>query len=220
MTSPRDGSGGSTRSAVLFDAGFVFLLVDERWASGLRNDFGLDGRDVSVLINRAETDLEGRRFTTADLEASVTEQLRERLGDRAEAAARRVVSVYVDPDVPAYNEPMLALTRELAAAGVPVGMLTNAPADWDEGSMVPIVERGHIDQTVLSGRDGVGKPDPAAFDLLLQRLGVSASDACFIDDQASHAQAAEALGIVSFVYEGDVEAFRDWLRTQGVPLPA
>lgn len=220
MTSRPGESGGKPRSAVIFDAGFVLLVVDERWAAGLREEFGLEARDVGVLINGAETDLAGQRFTIADLEASVIDQLRERLGDRAEAAARRVVSIYVDHDVPAFNEPMLELTRDLAAADVPVGILTNAPADWETGSMVPILERGHVDAMVLSGDDGVGKPDPAAFDLLLQRLGVSAADACFIDDQASHTQAAEALGIASFVYEGDVEAFRDWLRSEGVPLPA
>jgi HAD superfamily hydrolase (TIGR01509 family) len=208
------------RSAVIFDVGFVMLVVDERWAAGLHEEFGLEARDVGTLINGAETELAGRRFTIADLQASVARQLRERLGDRAEAAARRVASVYADREVPGYNEPMLELTRDLAVAGVPVGMLTNAPADWETGSMVPILERGHIDAVVLSGRDGVGKPDPAAFDLLLERLGVTAADACFIDDQASHAQAAEALGIASFVYDGDVAAFRDWLRSEGVPLPA
>lgn len=220
MTSRPGESGGNPRSAVIFDAGFVLLAVDERWAAGLREEFGLEARDVGMLINGAETDLAGQRFTIADLEALVTGQLRQRFGDRAEAVARRVASIYADHDVPAFNEPMLELTRDLATAGVPVGILTNAPADWETGSMVPILERGHVDATVLSGGDGVGKPDPAAFDLLLQRLGVSASDSCFIDDQASHAQAAEALGIASFVYEGDVEAFRDWLRSEGVPLPA
>jgi HAD superfamily hydrolase (TIGR01509 family) len=220
MTSSPGGSARAPRSAVIFDVGFVFLVVDEDWAAGLSEEFAIEARDIGVLINAAETELAGRRFTIADLEASVAEQLRERLGDRAEDAAQRIAAVYADGEIPAYDEAMLELTRDLAAAGVPVGMLTNAPADWETGSMVPIVERGHIDAAVLSGRDGVGKPDPAAFDLLLQRLGVTAADACFIDDQASHAQAAEALGIASFVYGGDAAAVRDWLRSEGVPLPA
>ena len=44
-------------------------------------------------------------------------------------------------------------------------------------------------------RGGAAKPDPAIFEIALDRLGVAAEDALFVDDQQAFCDAAAALGI-------------------------
>jgi 2-haloacid dehalogenase len=52
----------------------------------------------------------------------------------------------------------------------------------------------HFDGLVISGREGVVKPDPAIFELLCERHGVDASSAVFIDDSAANTETAASLG--------------------------
>jgi epoxide hydrolase-like predicted phosphatase len=53
---------------------------------------------------------------------------------------------------------------------------------------------------INSARAGVAKPDPRAFQLALDGLGVAAREALFIDDKPRNIRAAEALGIPSFLF--------------------
>jgi HAD superfamily hydrolase (TIGR01509 family) len=54
---------------------------------------------------------------------------------------------------------------------------------------------GLVDELVLSCEVGASKPDPAIFEVALERLGVSAADALFVDDQQAFVDAAATLGI-------------------------
>jgi putative hydrolase of the HAD superfamily len=76
----------------------------------------------------------------------------------------------------------------------PLAVLSNAPrglsgwlADWGILSLFDVV--------VCSGEEGVAKPDPAIFQLTLDRLGVEPGAAVFIDDSPGHVAAARDLGI-------------------------
>jgi epoxide hydrolase-like predicted phosphatase len=75
-----------------------------------------------------------------------------------------------------------------------LAVLSNSPpglvdwlADWNIGHLFDVV--------FCSGDEGVVKPDPAAFEMTLGRLGVEPGEAVFIDDTLEHVRAAEALGI-------------------------
>jgi HAD superfamily hydrolase (TIGR01509 family) len=84
--------------------------------------------------------------------------------------------------------------------------------------MAPVLERGCVDATVISGRDGVGKPSATAFALMTERIGVPVEASYFIDDQLFQVEAVRALGYASFVYEGDASQARSWLRGEGLPI--
>jgi epoxide hydrolase-like predicted phosphatase len=49
--------------------------------------------------------------------------------------------------------------------------------------------------SIFSAEVGVRKPDPAIFEIMLERLGVKASEAIFIDDMEINASAARSLGM-------------------------
>ena len=52
-----------------------------------------------------------------------------------------------------------------------------------------------FDVVYCSGDEGMIKPDPAAYNSTLNRLGVLPHEAVFIDDTAGHVKAAQSLGI-------------------------
>ena len=65
--------------------------------------------------------------------------------------------------------------------------LVNWLADWNIRHLFDVV--------FCSGDEGLVKPDPAAFEMTLCRLGIEPEAAVFIDDTLENVKAAEALGI-------------------------
>ena len=63
----------------------------------------------------------------------------------------------------------------------------------------PMLERlglaALVDELVLSCEVRAVKPDPAIFDMALDRLGVRPEESLFVDDQPAYRRAAEAAGI-------------------------
>jgi len=59
-----------------------------------------------------------------------------------------------------------------------------------------------IDNYVVSGAEGLVKPDARLFCVLLERYGLKAEECIFIDDNEANVRAAEALGITGIVFRG------------------
>jgi 2-haloacid dehalogenase len=74
-----------------------------------------------------------------------------------------------------------------------------------------------FDGWVISGLEGVAKPDPAIFDLLLSRHGLDPARTAFIDDNPGNVAAARQLGVqaIRFADPGQV---RGELRALGLPV--
>ncbi len=93
----------------------------------------------------------------------------------------------------AINEGVLELIRRLHGK-YKLAVLSNCPpglADWlGDWEMLHFFE-----VVVCSGDEGVVKPEPAAFGLVLRRLGVEAEEAIFIDDTLGHVRAAREMGL-------------------------
>ena len=91
------------------------------------------------------------------------------------------------------NEGVLELIQRLQGK-YKLAILSNAPprldqwlAEWEILDLFDVV--------VCSGNEGVAKPDPAIFELVLARLGVAAGESIFVDDSPGHVAAARALGL-------------------------
>lgn len=88
----------------------------------------------------------------------------------------------------------VALLEALHGSGLPLYALSNWSAE-----LFPIARRrfGFLDRfrgLVISGEEGIIKPDPAIFHLLAKRYGLVAQETLFIDDNPANVAAAEALG--------------------------
>ena len=61
---------------------------------------------------------------------------------------------------------------------------------------------GWFEGIVISGEVGLTKPDPRIFEHLLDRFGIEASDAVFIDDAVANVEAAARLGFHTIRFTG------------------
>ena len=96
-----------------------------------------------------------------------------------------------------------------------LALLSNATDDLGRALRETHRLDGAFDVTVISALVGVAKPDAEIYRITLERLGLPAAQALFIDDQARNTAAAEALGIPSIVFPG-VEALWTTLAERGL----
>ena len=75
-------------------------------------------------------------------------------------------------------------------------MLTNDLYDFHDQAWIDRMRvLAEVGCVVDTSRHGTRKPEPAAYRLVLDRLGVAADQAVFADDQPANAAGAEAAGI-------------------------
>jgi putative hydrolase of the HAD superfamily len=133
------------------------------------------------------------------------------LTERAYWAARaaEVAAVSGEPGVPAmmarlFDGPEAELVRPEArglvadarAAGLETAVLTNDLYDFHDQAWIDRMGiLGEVGCVVDASRHGTRKPEPAAYRLVLDRLGVAADQAVFVDDQPANAAGAEAAGL-------------------------
>jgi putative hydrolase of the HAD superfamily len=94
---------------------------------------------------------------------------------------------------------ILALIADAKRAGLKFGILTNElelfhGKDW--ALSMPFA--GMIDVIVDATHTHILKPDPAAYALVLEALGLSAGEVIFVDDQPRNVAGGSAVGIRSF----------------------
>ena len=95
------------------------------------------------------------------------------------------------------------LIERLDAAGVPLFGLSNMPAEvWPETvERFPVMNR--LRDVVVSGEEGVVKPDRRIYEIALERMGQpDPADAFFTDDSLKNVEAAAALGFDAHHFTG------------------
>ena len=89
-----------------------------------------------------------------------------------------------------------AILDRLKAQGTPVHAITNWSAEtWPEGLKVHPRLSEVFETLVVSGQEGIIKPDARIFHLLCDRAGVSPEDCIFIDDGLHNVDGARAVGM-------------------------
>ena len=86
------------------------------------------------------------------------------------------------------------MIEDLAARGVVMHGLTNMSVEAWPGvrAMSPAFARLHT--VIVSGEEGLIKPDPAIYALTCERVGLAPGEMLFIDDSRPNIDAAAALG--------------------------
>lgn len=109
--------------------------------------------------------------------------------------------------------------RDLHAAGVPLYAITNFSDEfWPPFRAREAAIFDLFEDILVSGAVKLVKPDPAIYALALERFGLTAGEAIFIDDRADNVAAAEAMGIAGHLFTG-AEPLRADLHARGL-LPA
>jgi 2-haloacid dehalogenase len=90
--------------------------------------------------------------------------------------------------------------RAVRETGLPCYALTNMEAETYPLRLERFAFLGWFDGTVVSGREGVAKPDPAIFMRLLDRFGLAPRTTLMIDDKKENLETAGSLGIQTVLF--------------------
>lgn len=90
-----------------------------------------------------------------------------------------------------------------------IGMLSNVGRGWLDDFFVAHDIRHLFDAVVLSGDEGITKPDPAIFTLTAAKLGVSADRCVMIDDIVDNCSGADAAGMRSIHFRSNTQLIND-----------
>lgn len=199
------------RSALLTDFGGV--LTTDVFAS-FRAFCRAEGIEEEAVARRFREDpssrtlledLECGRLSPADFEARFGALLgvasHERLIERLFAG--------MTPD-----DAMIAALRRAGAAGVRTGLLSNS---WGVPEHYAELRAG-FDAVVISGEEGLRKPDPRIYELALERLGVPAEEVVFVDDLPFNLKPARELGMATVLHRSAERTIAELEEHLGVAL--
>jgi 2-haloacid dehalogenase len=198
--------------AVVFDLGGVLIDWDPRYLYRKLLADEAEVEEFLATICTPEWNIEqdrGRPFAEAVAELSA----------RHPAHAANIAAFHerwpemLGGDVPGTVE----LLAELRATGVPLYALTN----WSAETFTLARERFEFldwfDGLLVSGEERIIKPDPAIFQLLLDRFGLDAGATLFVDDSEANVAAAAALGFDAVRFR-DPDRLRRDLAERGLSL--
>jgi 2-haloacid dehalogenase len=201
--------------AVVFDLGGVLIDWDPRYLYRklLADEAAVEEFLATVCTPEWNAELDrGRPF------AEGVAELVERHPEHAAAIAayHERWPEMVAGDIPGTVE----VLAELQAAGVPLYALTN----WSAETFA--ITRGRFeflewfDGLLVSGEERVTKPDPAIFQLLLDRFGLDPTATVFVDDSEANVAAARRLGFDAIRFTGHEELRRELVARRLLPRSA
>ena len=101
---------------------------------------------------------------------------------------------HIQPD-----DRMMNAVRRARAQGLRTGLISNSMgAGRYDRSIFPEL----FDGVVISGDEGMHKPEPAIYELGAERVGLPAADCVFVDDLRENCEGAEAVGMTAVLHRG------------------
>ncbi len=115
--------------------------------------------------------------------------------------------IYHIPEIEGMRELVLHIKRELGAR---VFVLSNISAYFAaHAHEIPILDLA--DGCVFSAVCGMTKPNLDIFAHICEKFALDPAQAVFVDDRADNVQAAKAIGMDGYVFDGDADKLRAYL---------
>lgn len=119
---------------------------------------------------------------------------------------------------------MVEAIDRLAAGGFRLALLTNnflpsndeAPRDGPASAMRNVID--HFEVVVESSTAGCRKPDRRFYEIALERLGIEANEAVFLDDLGVNLKPARAMGMTTIKVLNAAQALEDLEQVVGIDL--
>ena len=191
---------------IIFDFGDVFLNLDKKATEDQLRKLGLHQLSDAALSRNQEYEKGG--FSSEDFVADYCREF-PALNAQSFVACWNAILV----DFPKYR---LEFLQELVSSGrFRLFLLSNTNdlhIDWVKQQIVFFEEfRACFEAFYLSQELGLRKPDPAIFDLVLNRHDLRPEETLFIDDTPENTRAAEKLGIHTWTIDPEKEDVTDLL---------
>lgn len=205
---------------VISDFGGVLTTPLLRSFAAVQDRAGIPFEALGVAMTRiAERngehplfELERGNVTEAAFLSELGQELEPELGHKPEL--HRFSEIYFEALDP--NEPMIELMRSLGDRGLRMALLTNNVREWEPlwRAMVPIDEIFEL--VVDSAFVGMRKPEPAIYELTMERLGGVAAESClFVDDIEVNCDAARSLGMTAVHFRDNEQAIPEISQALG-----
>ena len=123
---------------------------------------------------------------------------------------RRLRELYFEHLEP--NEPMVGWVRGLRGRGLRTALLTNNVREWEPLWRAKLPELDDLFELVVdSAFVGLRKPDPAIYELTLERLGggLAPAQCLFVDDLEPNCETARRLGMTAVRFESAEQAIAE-----------
>lgn len=104
------------------------------------------------------------------------------------------------------------IARQLKERGYLLYGLTNFSAEKFPLMRQRFAFLNLFDDIIISGQEGLIKPDPAIYELTLRRIGRSAPECVFIDDSEVNFGAAKKMGFVAILFKSADQLQQDLRR--------
>lgn len=198
---------------ILFDMGNVLIYFDRNL---FMDRLGVAEADKKLLMREVFLSVEWVRMDRGSMvEADAVSSCCERLPKRLHEAAEKLIAMWDRPILPIPG--MYELIEELKAKGYGIYLLSNASIRQHE--YWPRIEASRFfDGTLISADEGVIKPQPEIYHLILERFNLKAEECFFIDDVPANIEGGLCCGISGAVFYNDVEYLRRNLREAGVDV--
>ena len=97
------------------------------------------------------------------------------------------------------DDEMVEALRRARAQGVRTGLISNSmgAGRYDRSTFPEL-----FDGVVISGDEGMHKPEPAIYELGAERVGLPPADCVFVDDLRENCEGAEAVGMTAVLHRG------------------
>lgn len=198
-----------TASTVVFDIGNV--LVDWQPHPVWLDDLGSRAA-VDAFLKRVDFSARNLRCDAGETFAQVAAELSDPDDARLLALYPSRFHLTIKNPVPGTWE----LLDRLRDRGVPLHAITNWSAEtWPVGVKAYPRLATVFGTTVVSGHEGLIKPDTKIYDLFLARAGLHAADCLFIDDRAENVAAAQSVGMDAIRFT-DATALSSALSERGL----
>jgi epoxide hydrolase-like predicted phosphatase len=196
--------------AIISDFGGVLTSPLHNAFTGFQGSSGISpqelGRAMAAIAAKAGAnplfELETGRLTEAAFLKALGDQLTADLGRpvKLHGFAERYLE-HLDP-----NPRMIDFMRELHERGYKMAICTNNIREWEQlwRAKIPIDEI--FDVVVDSAFVGFRKPEPQIYEITLERLGVEAPAAVFVDDVELNCTAARELGMSAIWFQDTEQA--------------
>jgi putative hydrolase of the HAD superfamily len=126
----------------------------------------------------------------------------------------RLRTLYFERLVP--NREMIDFVRAARRRGVRTALLTNNVREWEPLWRSKLPEVDELFEVVVdSAFVGMRKPEPAIYELTLERLGVRGEDCVFVDDLEPNCETARALGMIAVRFESANQAIAELTSVLG-----
>ena len=192
-----------TVRAIFFDLGGVIVRTDyqaprEHLAERLNTTY----EDLSRIVFDSESSRQASigSITTDAHWKAVTRRL-----GRPASEAKAIRQEFFAGDV--VDMELIAFIRSLRPR-YKTGVISNAWPDLRQDLVGKRIDDA-FDDMIISSEVGIMKPDPKIFEIALEKLGVAAREAAFVDDTAVNVNAARALGMQGVLFREPRRALND-----------